>query len=73
MLLLHAEVCTSVFYEHVHFLETSFVEQHGYALAGCIFTFIMLFGNRFFATTQACSRAAVDKLFNLFKLITHLT
>ena len=58
-------------HEHVHFLEAAFVQQHGYAFAGCIFAFIVLLGYRFFATAQAGCRAAVNEFFDFFQLVTH--
>ena len=48
-------------------------QQHGYAFAGCIFSFIMLFCNCFITSTHACCSPAFDKLFYFFKLIAHFT
>ena len=61
----------TVFHEHVHFFEATFVQQHGDTFTGCIFTLVVLLLNGFFATTQACRSTTVDKLFYLFKLIAH--
>ena len=61
---LHAEVGAAMFNEHVHLFETAFVQQHGYTLTGCIFTFFVLLGNSLFATALTRYSATVDKLFD---------
>lgn len=70
---LHAKIGASVFHKHIHFFETAFIQQHGYAFAGCIFSFFMLFCNCFITSTHACCSPAFDKLFYFFKLIAHFT
>lgn len=62
-----------MFYKHVHFFKTAFIQQHGYTFTGCVFALIMLFGNCFFSTAKTCCSTAVNKFFYFFKLIAHLT
>lgn len=70
--LLHAEVGATVFDKHVHLLEAAFVQQHGNTFTGCIFTFLMLFGNGLLATAHTSRCAAVDEFFDFFQLVTHV-
>ena len=57
--------------EHVHFLETAFVQQQGDALACCQFAFLVLLGNGLLATADASLLAEFHQLLDLFCLIAH--
>jgi hypothetical protein len=50
-LLLLSEVCATMTHKHVELFKRALVEKLGYALAGCIFAFIMLFLYGLFATS----------------------
>ena len=66
LFLLHAEIVATVLLEHVVFLERTFIEEHLYALAGCVFTTLVLFLNRFFTTTETSLFALLDELLDFF-------
>ena len=71
LLLLHAEVVAAMCYEHVHFLEAAFVEQHGNALAsGVLATFVLLL-NGLLAATHAGFGAELNQLLDSFCLLAH--
>ena len=71
VLLVHTEVCTTVLNEHVHFFETSVIEQHGDAFAGGVLTFLVLLGNSLLTTTKTSLDTEFYQLLDLFCLSTH--
>ena len=71
MLLLHTEVVATVLYEHVHFLETAWIQQQGDTFACCQFAFLVLLGNGLLTTADASLLAEFHQLLDLFCLIAH--
>ena len=65
ILLLHTEVVTTVFLEHIVLFERTFVEQHFNTLTGCVFAAFVLFLNSFLATTETGLFALLDELLDL--------
>ena len=72
MFLFHPEIMAAMSYEHIDFLKTTFIEEHRDALASGIFSFLMLFGDRFLAASQTSLFAQGNQLFYFFKLVTHI-
>ena len=72
MLLVHSEVRATVLHKHVHFLEATFVQQHGNALAGCVLALLMLLLNSLRATAYTGLGTEFNQLLDLFCLSTHL-
>ena len=66
LLFLHAEVMATVFLEHVVLFEGAGVEQHVDALAGGVFTFLMLFLNSFLTAAETCLLALGNELLDFF-------
>ena len=66
LLLLHAEIMATVLLEHVVLFERTLVQQHFNTLTGSILTFVVLFLNGFFTTTETGLFALLDELFDLF-------
>ncbi len=58
-------------HEHIDLLKRTFVEELGYALAGCVLAAFVLFLDGLFTTAQTSLLAQGDKLFYFFKLIAH--
>ena len=71
LLLFHAEVVTTVQFEHIHFLEAVFVEQQVDTFARSQLAFGVLFLDRFLTAAQACLGAQLNEFFDLFQLFTH--
>ena len=61
-----------MFNEHIHFFETAFIQQHGNAFTGSVFTFLVLLGDGLFTSAQTCYRTTFNKLLYFFKLVAHL-
>ena len=61
----------AVAHKHVDFLEGTLVEQLCNAFAGGVFTFVVLFLDSLFASTEAGFFAQSNKLSYFFKLVTH--
>ena len=57
--------------KHVHFLERTLVEQHGYALAGRVLALLVLLLDGFLAAAQTGLGTELYKLVNFFLLSTH--
>ena len=66
LLLLHAEVGAAVEFEHVVFLETTFVQEHIDTLAGRVFTALVLLLDGFLTATQARLFTLGNQLLDFF-------
>ena len=71
MFLIHTEVGATVLDEHVHFFERTLIKQHGYTLAGCVLTLLVLLLNCFLAAAHTSFGTEFDKFSDFLLLFVH--